>query len=79
MAQILVRKLDEDVLIKIKARAKKNRRSAEAEVRDILSGAVKARRARRPSLESLIGSGNMGRSQDEIDAYVRALRDEWDR
>lgn len=81
MAQILVRKLDDDVLSKIKARAKTNRRSAEAEVREILAAAVATHRrgAHRPSLTSLIGAGGRRRTTEEINAYVRALREEWER
>jgi antitoxin FitA len=79
MAQIIVRKLDENVLAKIKARARTNRRSAEAEVRHILTAAVKPAKPKRVPLTSLIGAARSGRSQQEINAYVRALRDEWDR
>ena len=79
MGQILVRKLDDAVLAKIKTRAKANKRSAEAEVRDLLSAAVAPAGGRRKPLASLIGAGGPGRSQDEIDAYVRGLREEWDK
>jgi len=77
MGQILVRKVDEAVLARIKVRAKANRRSTEAEVREILSAAV-APAGKRKSLVSLIGAGRSGRSQADIDTYVRGLRQEWD-
>jgi antitoxin FitA len=77
MGQILVRKLDDAVLARIKSRARANKRSAEAEVRDILAAAVSPPSGRRKPLASLIGAGRPGRGQAEIDAYVRGLRDEW--
>jgi antitoxin FitA len=80
MGQIVVRKLDDAVLAKLKARAKANKRSAEAELREILTQALKKpEAAKRPPLSALIGSARAGRSQAEIDAYVRQLRSEWDR
>jgi plasmid stability protein len=79
MGQILVRKVDDAILAKIKMRAKANQRSAEAEVREILSAAVAPTGRKRKPLASLIGAGRPGRSQAEIDAYVRGLRDEWNK
>jgi plasmid stability protein len=79
MRQIVIRKLDDAILAKIKARAKANHRSAEAEIRAILSDAVSPKQPRHRTLSSLIGAGRTGRSQREIDRYVRGLRDEWDR
>jgi len=76
MGQILIRNLDDGVLAKIKSRAKANKRSAEAEVRDILSSTV-APAGKRRTLASLVGAGRSSRSQAEISAYVRGLRDEW--
>ena len=78
MAQILVRQIDDSVMARIKVRAKAMKRSTEAEVREILSAAVAPERGRHKPLLSLIGAGRPGRSQAEIDAYVRSLRDEWD-
>jgi antitoxin FitA len=77
MAQILIRNLDDAVLARIKTRAKANKRSAEAEVRNILSEAA-APAAKHKSLVSLIGTGQRGRTQAEIDRYVRGLREEWE-
>lgn len=79
MRQIVIRKLDDSVLAKIKARARVNHRSAEAEIRAILSSAVSPKKSRWRPLASLIGAAPAGRTQDDIDVYVRGLRDEWDR
>jgi plasmid stability protein len=76
MAQILIRNLDETVMARIKARAKTNKRSAEAEVRNILTDAA-APVAKRKSLVSMIGAGKPGRTQAEINRYVKNLRSEW--
>lgn len=45
MAQLLVRQLDERVVTTLKARAKRNNRSLEQEVREILTSVVKPDRA----------------------------------
>jgi len=79
MAQILVRQLDDAVVEALKAQAKANARSTEAEVREILSEAV---RPRRVLLGSLVGAGKSNTSletAEQIVAHVRALRDEWDK
>jgi antitoxin FitA len=78
---MLIRKLDDKVIKKIKARAKAHGRSAEAEVRDILESAVESTGERgRIPLTDLIGAARRsGRSQAEIDRYIRELRDEWER
>ena len=79
MGQMLIRKLDDKVIKKIKARAKANGRSAE--VRDLLTKAVASTESqRRNSLVELIGSGGRSfRNSEEINAWIRELRDEWDR
>lgn len=79
MAQILVRKLDDAVLARLKARAKSKNRSAEAELREIITDALKSKTTRRPSLASLAGSARSDRSQADVDKFIRELRDEWDR
>ena len=79
MGQIVVRKVNDDVLKRIKARAKANGRSTEAEVREILSAAVSPLQGKKRSLTSFIGSIRSNRSQAEIDAYIRGLRDEWEK
>lgn len=42
MAQLVVRNLEDDVKVRLKARAKRHRRSLEAEVREILRNAAHA-------------------------------------
>lgn len=82
MAQITVRRLDEATLDALKRRAKGNKRSTEAEIRDILERAVQDSGSSSRSLHSLVGAGrspNSFKTTDEILAHVRALRDEWDR
>lgn len=76
MGQILIRQLDDGVLAALKARARKNERSTEAEVRAILSEAVRPGESR--PLASLIGSAAGGRSRKEIVEQVRRLRSEWE-
>ncbi|WAJ28597.1 FitA-like ribbon-helix-helix domain-containing protein [Antarcticirhabdus aurantiaca] len=80
MAQVTVRRLDDAVLDKLKARAKANDRSTEAEIREILraaaDGPVPGQRKR--SLRELMGSAPSDRTVEEIVADIRALRDEWE-
>lgn len=79
MAQITVRRLDKATLEGLKMRAKANRRSTEAEIREILDQAARGTRpAGGRSLLSLAGSVPGTRTVDEIVADIRALRDEWD-
>lgn len=75
MAQILIRKLDDDILHRLKARAKAHGRSAEAEARELLKTGL-AGSAKR--MGSFIGSGKRsGRTVKQIDDYVKKLRREW--
>lgn len=75
MGQILIRKFDDDLLRKLKARAKAQGRSAEAEAREVLKAAL-SRGSRK--LGSLIGSGKRSaRTPKEIDRYITKLRNEW--
>lgn len=46
MATVTIRDLDEKIVAKLKARAKANNRSLEAELRELLSGAVKEQERR---------------------------------
>jgi plasmid stability protein len=79
MGQILVRKLDDSVVEAVKKRAKVNNRSMQAEIRAILEAAVAPEPSReRRSILSLVGSVRPGRTVDEINRYVRSLRDEWE-
>ncbi len=86
LAQIVVRQLEDAVLEAVKLRAMANKRSTEAEVRAILTDAVglsapsAAEAAGQPqSFRDFVGIAANRRTQNEIDTYVRALRDEWDR
>jgi plasmid stability protein len=75
VAQILIRKLDEEVLRKLQARAKAAGRSTESEARQVLKAAVEGRSTK---LTSFIGSGkHSGRSVNEINRYIKKLRSEW--
>jgi plasmid stability protein len=77
MAQILIRRLEDGLLAKLKARAKANGRSAEAEAREALKRALESPPTSPRPLSELMGAGSKwGRSKEEIDAYIRALRDE---
>lgn len=58
MAQITVRKLDDDVLDALKARARANKRSTEAEIHDILKRATDAPGICRACLA--VGTGRLG-------------------
>lgn len=78
MAQITVRKLDDDVLDTLKARAKVNNRSTEAEIREILERSAREPHREGRSLLSLVGSVPSSRTTEEIVSEIRALRDEWD-
>lgn len=46
MATVTIRDLDEKIIAKLKARAKSNNRSLEAELRELLSGIVKEQERR---------------------------------
>lgn len=78
MAQITVRKLDDNVLETLKARAKANKRSTEAEIRELLEKSAREPNLERHSLLSLAGSAPSDRTVEEIVADIRALRDEWE-
>ena len=56
MAQLVVRKLDDDVKSKLQQRARRRGRSVEAEVRDILANAVKGEHAAEPPLGSRLAA-----------------------
>jgi antitoxin FitA len=78
MAQVTVRRLDDAVLDKLKARAKANDRSTEAEIREILRAAAEAPvpGQRERSIFDFVGSHPTNRTAEEIVAEIRALRDE---
>ena len=74
--------MDDAVLDAVKSRAKANNRSAEAELRAIISNAVEAPVHTPPKgrkrLSDLVGSIQSGRTAEEIVKEIRALRDEWE-
>ena len=81
MGQMLVRQIDDLLLERLKARARENGRSAEAEARSILAEALAAP-AQPRSLMSLVGAGSSKHSfptAEDIVAHVRALREEGER
>lgn len=73
MAQILIRQLDEDVKVKLQRRARAHGRSTEAEVREILSNAVRNERRPAASLGSRIAARFAGVG---LDAEIVELRGE---
>ena len=79
MAQILVRQIEDDVLERLKVRAKANQRSTEAEIRTILNDAVRLGATPRRSIADFMGAGvkrgEKGRTTDEIVEFVRRVRD----
>jgi plasmid stability protein len=56
MAQLIVRKLDEDIKAKLRERARRHGRSTEAEVREILRSAVGGGQGRAKGLGTRIRS-----------------------
>lgn len=82
MAQVTVRRLNDETLEALKRRAKANKRSTEAEIRQILEDAAEGMPPMAGgSLRALVGSGrspNSFRTTEEIVAHIRTLRDEWD-
>jgi plasmid stability protein len=56
MAQLVVRRLDDDVKAKLQRRARRHGRSTEEEVRDILHNAVKEEGDPRPPLGSRLAT-----------------------
>ncbi|MBL8907201.1 MAG: hypothetical protein JNM20_11040 [Rhizobiales bacterium] len=54
MAEILLRNLEDDILTRLKARAKAKKRSVEDEAREIITDALKPQATGRPSLAPLL-------------------------
>jgi len=77
MAQLIVRKLDEDVKERLKSRAKRHGRSLEAEARDILEAAARSE----PRLAEEAGFGTRmrerfakrGLTESEVRDFNRAI------
>lgn len=73
MAQVLIRDLDDATLMRLKRRAADNRRSLQQELR-----AVIIRATSRTSVWDWLKRRSAGKmSKQEIDAYIRAERDNW--
>jgi plasmid stability protein len=64
MAQLIVRNLPEDVVRGLKLRAVKHGRSAEAEHRLILEGALQPRRGQKTLKEALLAIPRVGEDSD---------------
>jgi len=66
MAEILIRHLDDDVMAKLQRRARRNGRSMEEEVREILRDAVRDEAATREPLGSRIAArfAGLGLTED---------------
>ncbi len=71
MAQILIRKLDDDVKAKLQRRARQHGRSTEDEVREILRNAVRDQEAGPVRLGSRIAERFAGVGLDEDIAELR--------
>jgi plasmid stability protein len=73
MAQLVVRNLDEDVKAKLQKRAKRNGRSTEAEVREILRNAVKEEKRSKQGLGTRIAArfAKIGLRPDEEISELR--------
>ena len=85
MAQLLVRKLDEDVKERLRVRAKRNGRSVEAEAREILQATLagdKPNKKSQPGLADEISSiskkfGITKQDTDELEQNIAELRSKW--
>ena len=77
MAQLVVRNLDEDLVLRLKLRAAEHGRSAEAEHREILRQALAAvpRRSFK-ELAAKVRSMTAGRTHTPSEALLREGRDE---
>lgn len=75
MAQLTVRKVDDDLVRALKVRAAQNGRSAEAEVRAILVEALTGSASRQSFKEHLLAFPNIGDDADfaRIEGTVREL------
>jgi antitoxin FitA len=72
MAQLVVRNLDDDVKARLQARARRHKRSLEAEVRDILRAAASVDERRDGGLGSEIAALFEGRGFEE--GEIKELR-----
>ncbi len=76
MASILVRDLDEDLIRLLKERARRNRRSAEAEHRAILQQALRPSGAPYWETAARLRDETRGRGGEDGAATIRRFRDE---
>ena len=77
MAQLVVRNLDEDLVLRLKLRAAEHGRSAEAEHREILRQALAAEPRRSfKELAAKVRSMTAGRTHTPSEALLREGRDE---
>jgi antitoxin FitA len=77
MAQLVVRNLDEELVLRLKMRAAEHGRSAEAEHREILRQALAAEPRRSfKELAAKVRSMTAGRTHTPSEALVREGRDE---
>jgi antitoxin FitA len=85
MAQLIVRKLDDDVKERLKARAKKHGRSLEAEARAILQGAANDRISRSRPRKKEKGFGTLmherfkktGLTKEEKRQFDKGIEEMW--
>ena len=74
MPTITVRNIPEEVIAMIKNRARRNKRSMEQEVRNILSEVVLDRERAMKRIESLWQWQKRPISKEEVDAWLRKAR-----
>lgn len=75
MAQILVRDLDEEVVATLKERARRHRRSLQAEVKLLLEGAARTDRATARRRIEEVRQQLAGRPMGDSAELIRELRD----
>jgi len=78
MATITVRNIPDEVIVMIKNRARRNKRSMEQEVRSILSGVVHDRERAMKRIESLWGMQKRSIPRIEVDTWLRRARNRED-
>jgi plasmid stability protein len=79
MAQILVRRVDDDVKERLKARAKKHGRSLEAEARAILEGAAKDEPPSERRVKKEKGFGTLMHERFKKSGLTKAERRQFDK
>ena len=74
MATITVRNVPDEVIVMIKNQARRNKRSMEQEVRNILSEVVLDRERAMKRIESLWQRQKRPISKEEVDTWLRKAR-----